>query len=555
MYNASPATHLEQEFDVCIVGAGPVGLTLALECEASGLSVLLLEAGQEHPSEIPPELANIDISDPSRHAPLNEINYSGLGGTSELWGGRCVPYDEIDFERRSFVRYSGWPIPAAELDRHNEKAAIYLDCGRHEFISAISAWDQAPEISCQTVERLSSHPRMGRCLKSRLQASKLITIRFGEIVQRVELDEQTGQVTSLQLASGLSPSARLFVLACGGLQITRILLGLQRVNPQLFGGSEGPLGRFYMGHLTGRIASIVLHDPQSVEGFRYFQDADGYWCRRRLTLSAPTQQQHELLNSAFWLGSPPFHDPSHGSAAASALYFPLGLLSRLKYFSKDFISFHRGDTASELKAHFANICAAPGDMARGLAKAAYRQLSHDKLKPFFITNPRGIYSLHYHSEQIPQMSNRVRLKPASDRLSIDFNYDEQDASSVVRAHEILDRALRRSGKGYLKYWQRPEDRETHVLAQASDGYHQIGTARMGRSEQDSVVDTDCRVHGMKNLFLAGSAVFPTSGQANPTFTAVALAARLAAHIAKELRSSLLVPTLPNSAPGTKPQAA
>jgi GMC oxidoreductase len=547
MYCNPHATAAAQEHDVCIVGAGPVGLALALECEAKGLSVLLLEAGQARAGQVVDQLCNAEISDPLRHAPLDHINRCGLGGTSELWGGRCVPLDDIDYERRSFVNQSGWPISATELENYNATAASYLDCGNSGFISEIAGWDQAPEMSCQSIERLSSQPRLGRRFRSTLGNSNLIRVHLGEVVEGVALDGEQERVTTLRLASGLRPSARLFVLACGGLQITRLLLGLQRIRPQSFGGEDGPLGRFYMGHLTGRIASMVLHEPDAVEDFYYRRDHEGYWYRRRFTLGAATQREQELLNTVFWLGNPPFYDPSHGSAAASSLYLSLGLIPRLKYFSKDFISFHHGGGISDIKTHLANIWNGPGDAARALARAVHHQLSSDKLKPFFITNPRGVYSLHYHSEQLPQASNRVRLKRNSDQLTIDYNFCDQDTSSVVRAHDILDRALRRSGKGYLKYWQYPEERAAHVLAQASDGYHQIGTARMGDGEHNSVVDKDCRVHGLKNLFIAGSAVFPTSGQANPTFSAVALAVRLAAHLSKELRCLAADPSIVPSA--------
>jgi hypothetical protein len=537
MYHKLTATSSEQEHDVCVVGAGPVGITVALQCETAGLSVLLLEAGQAVPGAIVDGLRDAEIVDGSRHAPLEKVSCSGLGGTSGLWGGRCVPFDDIDFERRPFVRHSGWPISAAELECCHAEAAAYLDCGSNGFTSTIPEWDLATEISCQTIERLSSQPRLGRRFHSKLRASKQVRVRFGEIVQGIELNHGDGQVSSLRLASGFRPSARLFVLACGGLQNTRILLDLQRDRPRFFGGEEGPLGRFYMGHLTGRIASIVLQDPRDVESFDYQPDREGYWYRRRFSLPAATQLRHELLNTVFWLGNPPFYDPSHRSAAASTLYLQFLLLERLKYVPRDFVSFHRGDAPTDLRAHLTNVGRAPADAAKGLAKAIYHELSRHELKPFFLTNRGGVYSLHYHSEQIPQRSNRVRLKPGSERLSIDFHYCDEEVSSIVRAHEILDSALRRTGKGYLKYWQRPEERMAQVLAQADDGYHQIGTVRMGQDAKDSVVDRDCRVHGLKNLYVAGSAVFPTSGQANPTFTAVALAKRMAGHLACELSKS------------------
>jgi choline dehydrogenase-like flavoprotein len=117
-------------------------------------------------------------------------------------------------------------------------------------------------------------------------------------------------------------------------------------------------------------------------------------------------------------------------------------------------------------------------------------------------------------------------------LKIDLRFEDADAESVVRAHDVLDRALRKAGKGRLEYWEPPQDRLKKVKEQALDGYHQMGTTRMGNSPKDSVVDRNCRVHGVSNLYVASSSVFPTGGHANPTLLAASLAVRLADHLAE-----------------------
>jgi choline dehydrogenase-like flavoprotein len=88
--------------------------------------------------------------------------------------------------------------------------------------------------------------------------------------------------------------------------------------------------------------------------------------------------------------------------------------------------------------------------------------------------------------------------------------------------------LRAWGHGTLDF--DPERVEDGILRYGAYGGHHIGTARMGDAPASSVVDRNGRVHGMKNLYVAGSAVFTTSSQANPTLTIVALALRLAAHL-------------------------
>ena len=531
----------EQTYDVCVVGAGPVGLTVALECEAAGLSVLLVEAGHVCSLSRVAGLSDAEILDTSRHPSLEVVTRSGVGGTSAIWGGRCVPFDDLDFEHRSFVPHSGWPVSHQELKPWYLKASHYLDCGEGGFVMPAAGWDEGSGISFDTVERLSSQPRLARRFKDKLKNSRLLSLVLGRVASGLDIDDSGNLVRSLTFNGSASSNARLnarsFVLACGGLQTTRILLELQRNWPQRFGGDEGPLGRYYMGHLTGKIATVVLRDPTDVARFDYELDQNNYWVRRRFSISPATQIEQQLLNTVFWLGNPPFHDPSHGSAAASCLYLGMRLpVVGRKYSSNDFFSFH-GGVPSPIGRHIENVLRNPREAVTGIGRAVGYRLSGNDLKPFFLRNDRGTYALHYHSEQIPNPSSRVRLvsdAAGGTRMSVDFKFCEDDARSVVRAHELLDKALRESGKGYLKYRQRPEERLDHVLEQARDGYHQIGSARMDESQNLGVVDRNCRVHGLGNLYLAGSAVFPTSGQANPTFLAVAIAARLAEHV----RSSL-----------------
>jgi len=531
----------EQTYDVCVVGAGPVGLTVALECEAAGLSVLLVEAGDARSSSRISHLREAEILDISRHPSLEVVTRSGLGGTSAVWGGRCVPFDDVDFERRSFVPHSGWPISHEDLKPWYPRAAHYLDCGDGGFVSPPANWRDSPDVSVQTFERLSSQPRLARRFSGRLKSSRSLRVGLRSVATGLALEGDGNSVHCLTVNGNASPAigvhARRYVLACGGLQTTRILLELQRNCPHRFGGEEGPLGRHYMGHLTGRIATIVLRNPADVADFDYALDKDNHWFRRRFCFPRSTQIEKQLLNTAFWLGNPPFHDPGHASAAASSLHLGMRLpIIGSRYSSREFFAFH-GRPSHQIRDHIGNVLKNPLEAVTGVGRALGYQLTGDDLRPFFLRNGRGIYALHYHSEQIPNPLSRVRLVNDSTRgagISIDFRFCEDDARSVVRAHEVLDRALRESGKGHLEYLQPPEERLSHVLEQARDGYHQIGCARMDENERLGVVDRDCRVHGLSNLYLAGTAVFPTSGQANPTFLAVAMAARLAESLRKEI---------------------
>jgi choline dehydrogenase-like flavoprotein len=161
-------------------------------------------------------------------------------------------------------------------------------------------------------------------------------------------------------------------------------------------------------------------------------------------------------------------------------------------------------------------------------------------RPRSIRNKARRYAFFYHAEQAPNPASTVSLIDACDalgmkRLRVDLRYGDADAASVVAAHAIIDRNLRDAGIGRLEYHCREEERAARVREQMTDGYHQIGTIRMSTSPAQGVVDADCRVHGTPNLFVAGSAVFPTSGQANPTLLITALSARLASHVARLVR--------------------
>jgi choline dehydrogenase-like flavoprotein len=168
-----------------------------------------------------------------------------------------------------------------------------------------------------------------------------------------------------------------------------------------------------------------------------------------------------------------------------------------------------------------------------------RYLASPRLPGFFIPNRAHRYAFFYHAEQAPTPESRVGLATERDalgmpRLHIDLRYSEIDARSAVENHRLIDRFLREAELARLDYAVADGEREASVLAQATDGYHQIGTTRMAADPAYGVVDADCRVHGAPNLFVASSSVFPTSGQANPTLLIAALSARLAAHVADNL---------------------
>jgi choline dehydrogenase-like flavoprotein len=208
-----------------------------------------------------------------------------------------------------------------------------------------------------------------------------------------------------------------------------------------------------------------------------------------------------------------------------------------------------GGDRTRVSRHLRNVIAdLPASASYGTRFLRLRYASKVRLPGFFVRNAARRHAFHYHAEQAPNTSSRVRLGEARDalgqrRLIVEPRFARDDAQSVVATHALMDERLRASGLGQLTHKFADDERVDAVLAQAGDGFHQIGTARMSDDPRRGVVDPNTRVHGIDNLYLAGSAIFPSSSQANPTLTAVALAARLAAHLTDRLRTNLVAPSV------------
>ena len=236
-----------------------------------------------------------------------------------------------------------------------------------------------------------------------------------------------------------------------------------------------------------------------------------------------------MLNIAFWLENAVSADPAHGSAAASARYLAASMLLPRRW-------------REPLRPHLENVARAPLSAAGSLldaglllawARIAGRHPRQTRLTPA----APGAWRLDYHAEQPPDAANRISLADTVDsiglpKLRIDFRIRSREVEGVVRAHELLDADLRAAGAGSLRFFGSREDRLALVLASSRDGYHQLGGVVMSANPATGVVDANLRAHGIENLWVVSGSVLPSGGQANPTLTVVALARRLADHIAR-----------------------
>jgi len=290
-----------------------------------------------------------------------------------------------------------------------------------------------------------------------------------------------------------------------------------------------------MGHISGRIAEVQFTGDPRRTVYAFDRDVDGTYVRRRFTLEPTVQRREGLPNFAAWLVNPQVANPIHGNGILSFAY--LALTSPFgKYFAPEAIrrSLVGDGYDTGRRRHWKNMLKQFPTTLAFIGSFGYRRFVPRRRVPgFFVHSAANRYPLHYHSEHLPIRSSRVELSDRTDalgmrRVNLHLQFADADVEGVIRTHAMLDEHLRAHGAGKL-HWLTP-DLAAAVWTQAKDGYHQAGTTRMADRPEDGVVDANLRVHGVRNLYVASSSTFPTSGQANSTFHAVALTLRLADHL-------------------------
>lgn len=508
------------ETDLCIVGCGVAGITLARELAAPGLRVTVLESG----GPVRDPRADRFGAGESVGAPylgLDKTRARGIGGSSlhweygpseERWTAR--PLDALDFEARPGVPDSGWPFDASALDAYYRRAQEISRLG--PFAYSPADWPSVPNRPFPLAETdvVTNLVQLGNQTyedyRGELTDSAAIRVIHDATVLKLVADPQASTVTHADVATTdgrhLTIAARRFVLAAGGLENARILLLSGRPHEMSGLGNEHDLvGRYFMERLTGRAGVVLPADRALIAhaGLYDSQVVDGTRIQGVLSLAPDLVREHELRNAMFWVHARPRAFTVPGVGSVMSIY----RIARRHPLDRQAIPAHVLRVARDLP-----------DVTRTLANLALRrpEPAHDVLQ------------LGVQAEQAPHRDSRVVLGERRDPFDqpvarLDWRPSDADRDSIARSVDLLDGAFRRATLGRIVEKIGREVPPTLFLGNS----HHMGTTRMDSDPARGVVDPASRVHSMSNLYIAGSSVFPTSGFANPTLTIVALALRLA----------------------------
>ncbi len=525
------------EAEVCIVGGGVAGITLALEFGKRGIRTCVLESGGFRPDRATRDLyRGENIGLPYRFADGCRSRF--LGGSSHCWGGECRPMDELDFAHRDWVPYSGWPFSKSELLPYYDRSRDLLGIGPNRFdaefwIEAIGRPDvhRIPFVTNEVVDAISQfsrHLQLGEFYRNDLAKLTNVTVFLHANAVEIEADTDGRNVKLIKVATltghTARVTARVFVLAAGGIENARLLLVSNKNQSHGLGNQNDLVGRFFMDH--AQFFPGQLQFRKNWANYRFYDDkysyhneamsAHGTCVAAQLFLAPKVQAREKLLNAQV-----SFRSVFHGelSEAANAL---IRIKRRMK---------QREPPGRSLGRDLLALIAHPVDSA-GFIAARYTGLRS------FV---RG-YRFHAVVEPAPDPESRVTLSEQRDQLGmrrvrVRWRLDSLVKRTLDRAIALVARELSLTGVADALLDPPIEDGEWPDTFCDEGTWHHMGTTRMHDSPKLGVVDRHCRVHGIENLYVSGSSVFTTAGGNFPTMTIVALTLRLADHIVNELASS------------------
>lgn len=479
-----------------------------MELASAYEKIILLESGSTHPDKETQELYDLTLTGlPLRKKFVNRVRE--YGGTCNAWTGRTMTYSTTDFENRAWVPHSGWPIELVEIEQHYQQAANYLDIpspqkfNPEHWYSQLTKHEQAlfhsPNFSPTVSLWAKKDARFdfGSKVQQSIAAKRNIDIVLSANLMDLALHPDQKQIKSANAKSLngnlLKVEAKFFILACGGLENARLLLLSNQHYPKGIGNLHDQVGRYFMEHPKFDGGIIELNRPARLNHLVGRPILSGK-IRLGLSLSNAVQQKERLLNPH---------------------------LTMTPVFSEEVLPNHQEERMAEDR------------MVSGRRRPHHAEWAFYYLRHVLQRGKTSKFKISNYLEQAPNPESRVYLGKERDslgqlKLVLDWHLGAQELKSIERLHFYLNQQLEGSNLGTVT-----ELVNFSKTVGLSDASHHMGTTRMSEQRENGVVDKNCKVFGIGNLYIAGSSVFPTSGHANPTFTILALAIRLAEYIKKQ----------------------
>jgi choline dehydrogenase-like flavoprotein len=501
------------EADIGIVGAGAAGITLARELAASRAEVVLIESGgldfdPDTQDLYQGEIIGLD------YVPLDAVQLRYFGGSTNHWNGRCRAFDPIDLEARAWVDGSGWPFGLGHLLPFYARAQDHLQLGRFGY-TLEELGDTRPVLPLgeSFVTRLAQRSpptRMGEAYRDELQAAPRIRVVLHANAVAIETDSSGAVVEAVEVRTlegrRLRLRARRFVLAMGGIEIPRLLLQPHPAWPEGIGNRHDVLGRYFADHPNLPFGRILFGTGHPAGGMFHADTVLGTGAQRFLALTPEIQRREGLPNCRLDLFPLDPWAESQGVGSLRAL-------------GRDLV---RGNWPDDFLTHLGRVVRHVDEVA----SFGYERLTDPA--------PR-LLGASFSCEPEPLASSRITLGDERDALGLrqprlDWRLSDAFERSLDRVEALLVEALGVNGLGRFQPAPEREDPRAQIVG----SFHPMGAARMHVDPARGVVDADARVHGTANLHLVGGAMLPTYGYGSPTLTIVALAVRLADHLAARL---------------------
>lgn len=524
----------DQQFrcDLCVVGAGPAGIALVDRLRKSGLSVILVESGGFN---LELRTQNLYRGELVGHPyfRLDACRWRVFGGSSVRWGGWCRPLEPDDYEARDWVPWSGWPISADDLRPYHDDAANLFQLPNAHF--DLEHWrERLPRplpldgADLQnTVFQHSPETDFGHVYGERILAAPNVTTLIHANLTQIRLAAGTQRVDALNIATlngaRFQIKPRCTVIAAGGIENVRLLLASTADRPMGLGNEHDMVGRCFMEHLhvpVGHFLATQRSDwDQAYFGKALFQDVR---LRGVLTPRQQALRRHRLLSTSIAIekASYSFGTPYIGWPPP-VTFGPVKLYRAYRHGPA-------GPAAEYIKLSFERV----QSLYRRMRTARIAKRVRERIGRPHESHP--LYAVYFRAEQAPNMGNRITLSEQRDALGmpktrLTWSVTDLDRLSVEGWLRVLDQTLQERQLGRII----PPDHDW--VEDVIGGPHHMGATRMSADPRQGVVDANCKVHTVDNLYVAGSSVYATSGYVNPTYSLVLLALRLADHLRQKLQ--------------------